>query len=93
MRKGPEFCRQENDIEEFGLSLAKVFAGRSPLHADLLKDADFRKPDIVFDKEYDLDLGGVTARVPVKSEPLSTEALWLRPGARGGGGVGRALRG
>lgn len=54
---------QQKDIEEFGLQLAKVFAARSPLHADLLKDADFRKPDIVFDKEYDLDLGGVTARL------------------------------
>ena len=54
---------QQKDIEEFGLQLAKVFAARSPLHADVLKDADFRKPDIVFDKEYDLDLGGVTARL------------------------------
>jgi len=54
---------QQKDIEEFGLQLARVFAARSPLHADLLKDADFRKPDIVFDKEYDLDLGGVTARL------------------------------
>jgi len=54
---------QQKDIEEFGLQLAKMFAARSPLHADLLKDADFRKPDIVFDKEYDLDLGGVTARL------------------------------
>jgi glyoxylase-like metal-dependent hydrolase (beta-lactamase superfamily II) len=54
---------QQKDIAEFGLSLAKVFAARSPLHAELLKDADFRKPDIVFDKEYDLDLGGVTARL------------------------------
>ena len=54
---------QQKDIAEFGLSLAKVFASRSPLHADLLKDANFRKPDIVFDQEYDLDLGGVTARL------------------------------
>jgi len=54
---------QQKDIEEFGLQLAKMFAARSPLHADLLKDADFRKPDIVFDREYDLELGGVTARL------------------------------
>jgi glyoxylase-like metal-dependent hydrolase (beta-lactamase superfamily II) len=54
---------QQKDIAEFGLQLAKVFAGRSTINADLLKGADFRKPDIVFEKEYDLDLGGVTARL------------------------------
>jgi glyoxylase-like metal-dependent hydrolase (beta-lactamase superfamily II) len=54
---------QQKDIAEFGLATAKVFAGRSALHADLLKDVEFRKPDIVFDKEYELDLGGVTARL------------------------------
>ena len=54
---------QQKDIREFGLSLAKVFAGRSAINAELLNDADFRKPDIVFEKEYDLDLGGVTARL------------------------------
>lgn len=52
---------QQKDIAEFGLDLAKVFAGRSANNAELLKGADFRKPDLVFDKEYDLDLGGVTA--------------------------------
>ena len=54
---------QQKDIAEFGLQLAKVFAGRSAINAELLQGADFRKPDIVFDKEHDLDLGGVTARL------------------------------
>jgi glyoxylase-like metal-dependent hydrolase (beta-lactamase superfamily II) len=54
---------QVKDIAEFGLQLAKVFASRSPLHAELLKDADYRKADITFDKDYDLDLGGVHARM------------------------------
>ena len=54
---------QQKDIAEFGLQLAKVFAGRSAINAELLQGADFRKPDIVFDKEYELDLGGVTARI------------------------------
>src|SRR5262249_44347719 len=53
---------QEKDIAEFGLELAKVFATRSPLHAELLKGADFRKADITFEKDYDVDLGGVKAR-------------------------------
>jgi len=54
---------QQKDIAEFGLELAKVFAGRSAVNAELLKGAEFRKPDIVFDQEYDLDLGGVSARL------------------------------
>jgi len=54
---------QVKDIGEFGLQLAKVFAGRSATNAELLKDADFRKADITFDKDYDLDLGGVHARL------------------------------
>jgi glyoxylase-like metal-dependent hydrolase (beta-lactamase superfamily II) len=51
------------DIAEGGLSLAKVFAQRSQLTADLLKDADFRPADITFDKEYSVDLGGLTANI------------------------------
>ena len=51
------------DIAEFGLQLAKVFASRSALNAELLKDADYRKADITFDKDYDLDLGGLHARL------------------------------
>jgi glyoxylase-like metal-dependent hydrolase (beta-lactamase superfamily II) len=54
---------QQLDIDEFGLALAKQFAARSPVTADLLKDAQFRKADILFDKEYALDLGGVRARL------------------------------
>jgi len=54
---------QVKDIAEFGLQLAKVFASRSPLNADLLKDADYRKADITFEQDHDLDLGGVHARL------------------------------
>ena len=54
---------QQKDIDEFGLALAKTFASRSPLVADLLKDAQFRKADIFFDREYTLDLGGVRVRM------------------------------
>jgi glyoxylase-like metal-dependent hydrolase (beta-lactamase superfamily II) len=54
---------QQQDIDEFGLALAKTFAGRSPLVADLLKDARFRKADILFDREHLLDLGGVHVRM------------------------------
>jgi glyoxylase-like metal-dependent hydrolase (beta-lactamase superfamily II) len=54
---------QVKDISEFGLQLARVFASRSALHAELLKDADFRKADITFEHDYDLDLGGVHAKI------------------------------
>lgn len=54
---------QLKDIDEFGYQLADVFMKRSAVNAELLKDAKFRKADITFDKEYTLDLGGVTARI------------------------------
>jgi glyoxylase-like metal-dependent hydrolase (beta-lactamase superfamily II) len=54
---------QQKDIEEFGLQLAKTFSGRSPFVAELLKDAQFRPADVVFDREYSLDLGGVIVRL------------------------------
>jgi glyoxylase-like metal-dependent hydrolase (beta-lactamase superfamily II) len=54
---------QQQDIDEFGLALAKQFAARSPLTAELLRDAAFRKVDILFDRDYALDLGGVQVRL------------------------------
>jgi glyoxylase-like metal-dependent hydrolase (beta-lactamase superfamily II) len=54
---------QQKDIDEFGLTLAKTFASRSPATAELLKDVEFRKADIFFDREYALDLGGVRVRM------------------------------
>jgi glyoxylase-like metal-dependent hydrolase (beta-lactamase superfamily II) len=54
---------QVKDIAEFGLQLADVFAKRSAINAELLKDADFRKADITFERDYDLDLGGVHAKL------------------------------
>jgi glyoxylase-like metal-dependent hydrolase (beta-lactamase superfamily II) len=54
---------QQKDIAEFGLQLAKTFSARSPQIAERLKDADFRKADIVFEREQTVDLGGVRVRV------------------------------
>lgn len=53
---------QQKDIAEFGLQLAKTFSTRSPQIAERLKDADFRKADIVFEREQVVDLGGVRVR-------------------------------
>jgi glyoxylase-like metal-dependent hydrolase (beta-lactamase superfamily II) len=54
---------QQKDIAEFGLALAKQFASQNPAMAELLKGAEFRKADISFDKEYQLDLGGVRVQM------------------------------
>ena len=54
---------QVKDIAEFGLQLADIFAKRSAINAELLKGADFRKADIAFERDYDLDLGGVHAKL------------------------------
>ncbi|MCX6952679.1 MAG: MBL fold metallo-hydrolase [Verrucomicrobia bacterium] len=54
---------QQKDIAEFGLQLAKTFSTRSPFVAELLKGAEFRPADIVFEREHMLDLGGVRVRL------------------------------
>ena len=53
---------QEAEFAEGGLAQIKTFSGRSPLTAELLKDATARKADITFDRDYALDLGGVRVR-------------------------------
>jgi glyoxylase-like metal-dependent hydrolase (beta-lactamase superfamily II) len=52
---------QQQDIDEFGVQ--PNFAARSSAMADLMKDAQFRRADEIFDSERTLDLGGVRARL------------------------------
>jgi glyoxylase-like metal-dependent hydrolase (beta-lactamase superfamily II) len=54
---------QQKDIEELGMGMVERFATRSALTAELLKDIQFRKPDVLFDSEHTLDLGGVRVRL------------------------------
>ena len=54
---------QVDEIAASGLDMAKRFAGFSPLHAELLQGAEFRKADSTFEREHTVDLGGVTVRV------------------------------
>ena len=56
---------QEAEFAEGGAGQIKNFSGRSPVIADLLKDATGRKADITFDREHTLDLGGVRVRMLV----------------------------
>jgi glyoxylase-like metal-dependent hydrolase (beta-lactamase superfamily II) len=46
-----------------GTNLISVFSQRSALNSELLKDAKHRDADITFDKEYTLDLGGISAQI------------------------------
>jgi len=61
---------QQQDIEAEGMKFVKMFASRSPMMAEVLKDIQgFRAPAEVFERERNLDLGGVRVRL-----------LWLGPG-------------
>jgi glyoxylase-like metal-dependent hydrolase (beta-lactamase superfamily II) len=70
---------QVKDMAESGLQLAKVFASRSAFNAELLKDADFRKADITFERDYDLDLGGVHAKLTAMgpNHTLGDTIVWV----------------
>jgi glyoxylase-like metal-dependent hydrolase (beta-lactamase superfamily II) len=72
---------QQKDIAEFGLQVAQVFAARGPILADLLKGAEFRKPDITYTKDYDLDLGGVRAHLMTlgPNHTRGDTAIWIEP--------------
>lgn len=52
---------QQQDLDELAQAMARQFAARTPMMGELLKDATFRKADISFDEQYELDLGGVKA--------------------------------
>jgi glyoxylase-like metal-dependent hydrolase (beta-lactamase superfamily II) len=50
---------QQQDLDELGAGMMENFSRISPLHAELLKDVQFRKADVLFDREYTIHLGGV----------------------------------
>jgi glyoxylase-like metal-dependent hydrolase (beta-lactamase superfamily II) len=54
---------QQREMEKSGKEMIELFAGRSPQQKELLADATFRTPDILFDNEAKVDLGGVTVRL------------------------------
>jgi len=53
---------QEAEFEQGAAQMITTFSGRSPLTAELLKDAVRRPAAITFDRDYVLDLGGVRVR-------------------------------
>jgi glyoxylase-like metal-dependent hydrolase (beta-lactamase superfamily II) len=54
--------QQEELIKGVGAHM-EAFKKMSPLDADLLQNVKFHPPDILFDHEAKIDLGGVTARL------------------------------
>ncbi len=60
---------QQAELEKLGSKYIELFENRSALNKELLQDVKLRTPDILFDHEVKLDLGGVTARL-----------LWLGAG-------------
>ena len=60
---------QQEEMEKHGAEFIELFRNRSPQFKELLQDVKLRPPDILFDHELKLDLGGVTARL-----------MWFGPG-------------
>ena len=72
---------QQADIDGAGAETAKRFAGFSPLTAELLQGATFRKADVLFDKEQTVDLGGVRVRMIAMglNHTRGDTAFWIEP--------------
>ena len=64
--KGSKLIRSKDQIEDIaagtGMNLVPVFAQRSALNVELLDGAKHREADIIFDRDYTLDLGGLKAK-------------------------------
>lgn len=59
---------QQEEMNKHAKEFIDLFSGFSAQSKELLQDVKMRPPDIVFDKEMTIDLGGVTARL-----------MWLGP--------------
>jgi glyoxylase-like metal-dependent hydrolase (beta-lactamase superfamily II) len=54
---------QQDEMNQGVAAHIEVFKKMSAQNLDLLQDVKFRAPDVVFDRESNVDLGGVTARL------------------------------
>jgi glyoxylase-like metal-dependent hydrolase (beta-lactamase superfamily II) len=54
---------QQQEMDAHGQEIIDQFASRSPQQKELLANATLRTPDVIFDAEAKVDLGGVTARL------------------------------
>ncbi|MGQ9427205.1 MBL fold metallo-hydrolase [Gilvimarinus sp. F26214L] len=56
---------QEQEFADRGRAIIRYFERRSPQMAELLEGVEQRPADIIFDRRYALDLGGVTVHMQV----------------------------
>jgi glyoxylase-like metal-dependent hydrolase (beta-lactamase superfamily II) len=65
--RNSKLIRSKTQVEDIaagaGMNLVPIFAARSDLNKELLKDAKHREADIVFDGNYTLKLGGLEAKI------------------------------
>jgi glyoxylase-like metal-dependent hydrolase (beta-lactamase superfamily II) len=65
--KDSKLIRSKDQVEDIaagaGTNLVPLFAQRSDLNKELLAGARHRNADIVFDKDYTLNLGGIKAKI------------------------------
>lgn len=54
---------QQQDMTELGKSIQDTFASRSAVNKELLDGVPYPTPDVLFDREHRLDLGGVHVRL------------------------------
>lgn len=54
---------QQHEMELHGKEMVDMFASRSPKQKELLANATLRTPDVIYDSEAKVDLGGVTVRL------------------------------
>jgi glyoxylase-like metal-dependent hydrolase (beta-lactamase superfamily II) len=54
---------QQQEMEKHGQEMIDMFSQRSPQNKELLSGVVLRPPDVIFDQEAAIDLGGVTARL------------------------------
>src|SRR5580704_16524954 len=54
---------QQQEMEKHGAEMVEMFSSRSAQNKELLADVKLRSPDVVFDTEAKIDLGGVSVRL------------------------------
>jgi glyoxylase-like metal-dependent hydrolase (beta-lactamase superfamily II) len=54
---------QQQEMELHGTEMIEMFSGRSAQNKELLTGVKLRSPDVVFDTDARIDLGGVTVRL------------------------------
>jgi glyoxylase-like metal-dependent hydrolase (beta-lactamase superfamily II) len=54
---------QQQDLDELGMDMVKTFASRTPLMGELLSGVKFRRADVLFGQQHEIDLGGVRVRL------------------------------